>query len=78
VLFLGGVIALIGQFNWWGVGIYSLVISVVVLTLEYPRSAKPSNQGNQPRPKQHILGNIFRRLGFLYENFFPRCILYLV
>jgi hypothetical protein len=76
---LGGVIALVGQFNWWGVGIYSLVIGVVVLILEYPRSAKPnSNQGNQPRPKQHILGNFFKKSKFLYENFFPRCILYLV
>ena len=108
VLLLGGAIALIGQFNWWEVGIYSIIIGIVIFILEYPRSGKPSlkllqdedkkpiihnegkNKGKQktsittdngrslPRHWQNIPGNVFKKLGFIYVNFFPRSFLYLM
>ena len=83
-LLLGGLISLIGRFKWWPIGIYSIIIGCVILLIEYPRSGRPKTNSNLPqssshaRAYQHFLTNIYTKLGFLYSNYFPRFLLYLL
>ncbi|CAF0739167.1 unnamed protein product [Brachionus calyciflorus] len=83
ILFLGGLMSIIGKYTWWPIGIYSIVIGVLVFVFEYPKSAKPYNSQNvshntHSRPYQHILANLYSKFGFLYTDYFPRSLFYFI
>lgn len=77
MLALGGLISMIGQFKWWPIGIYSFIVAIVVLALEYPRSGKPGKRpSNLPRKNQEYLSGPLSKLGIIYTDYVPRSVLY--
>ncbi|RNA39442.1 Cytochrome b-245 light chain [Brachionus plicatilis] len=83
LLFIGGLLAIIGRYFWWPVGIYTLVLSFLVFVFEYPKSGRPPSsrnltQTNHSRPYQQFLANLLSKLGCFYVNYLPRSIMYFV
>jgi hypothetical protein len=76
-LLLASIISFIGKYKWWPVGIYTAIIGVFILFVEYPRSAKKSGRTNV-RKFQHYIANINMKLGVLYTNYFVRFVLYIL
>ncbi|CAL1540087.1 unnamed protein product [Lymnaea stagnalis] len=73
---LGGILAVVGQFKLWGIGVYAIVIAVVTLILEYPRGKRQKGTSH-PRKFQHPLTSVVSQGRLLTRNYFVRFVLYL-
>ncbi|XP_013389064.1 cytochrome b-245 light chain-like [Lingula anatina] len=77
VLLLGGIVGVSGIFKNWGIAVYGIVIAVLIIVFEYPRSQR--RKGNTIERKfQHILTPAVAALGPVSRNYYVRFALYLL
>ncbi|XP_025114894.1 cytochrome b-245 light chain-like [Pomacea canaliculata] len=77
VVFLGGVLAVAGQFKYWQFGAYAIAASAFVAILEYPRGKRQTGRTVQ-RKFQYCFTVVVRTGGLITRNYFVRFILHLL
>lgn len=76
-MFMGGIIGVASFFNNWQFAAATIVTSVLVFLLEYPRSKR--KKGNTiERQFQHILVPGMDKCGFLTKNYFVRFVIHIL
>ncbi|KAK3786430.1 hypothetical protein RRG08_012419 [Elysia crispata] len=78
VTVIGGIIALAGNYDMWQIGIYAIVIGLITLLLEYPRSKRKKGKHDHQRRYQYLATVIVTRGGVFTRNYFIRFVFYLV
>uniref|UniRef100_A0A9I3VUP1 Cytochrome b-245 light chain n=1 Tax=Biomphalaria glabrata TaxID=6526 RepID=A0A9I3VUP1_BIOGL len=76
VTILCGVLAVSGQFNLWGIGVYAILKGIVTFLIEYPRGKRQKGT-SYPRRFQHPLSILISKGRLLTRNYFVRFVFYL-
>ncbi|BFZ00192.1 hypothetical protein BsWGS_03231 [Bradybaena similaris] len=77
VVILGGILAICGQFALWQIGVYSIIIGVIMLLLEYPRGKRQSGK-SRGRKFQFPLSVLVSKARLLTRTYLIRFIVYLI
>ncbi|RUS86909.1 hypothetical protein EGW08_005314 [Elysia chlorotica] len=78
VTLLGGILAVAGLYDMWQIGIYAIVIGLITLLLEYPRSKRKKGKHDHERRFQYPATVIVAKGGLFTRNYFIRFVFYLV
>ncbi|GFR57854.1 cytochrome b-245 light chain [Elysia marginata] len=62
----------------WQIGIYAIIVGLVTLLLEYPRSKRRKGKHDHERSYQHFATVVVKQGGLLTRNYFIRFVFYLV
>ncbi|CAG5123178.1 unnamed protein product [Candidula unifasciata] len=77
VVIMGGILAVSGQFELWQVGVYSIIMGVLMILLEYPRGRR--QKGTSPERKfQFPLSVVVSKGRLLTRSYLVRFIVYLI
>ncbi|KAH9495655.1 hypothetical protein Btru_015557 [Bulinus truncatus] len=62
VTLLGGILAVAGQFNLWGIGVYAVVKGILTFLLEYPRGKRQQGTSHPRRENQYRVLDVSKKL----------------
>lgn len=83
VLFTGytlaifSILTIIYQFPLWQIAVYGLILSIVIILLEYPRSGRIVKK-SRPRAFQKFPSILVSKLGLIGRNYFIRFVAYIL
>lgn len=83
VLFTGytmaifSILTIIYRFPLWQIGVYGLILSILIILLEYPRSGRVAKK-SRPRLLQRFPSILVSKLGPIGRNYFIRFVAYIL
>lgn len=77
VLAMFSILTIILRFSLWQISVYGLILAVLIIVIEYPRSGRIVKK-SKARPLQQYPSALLTRMGVFTRNYFIRFVVYIL